>query len=241
LEIDETLAEAHIVLGWVGFLYDWDWTAAETEFKRALELAPNNSDARRGYAHLLSNLGRHAEAIAEVKRARELDPLTLITNVLEGQFLFYAGREPEAIERLNKTLEIEPNYWIAYNNLGRVYILQKRYDEAIAALTKAREFSRGSTEPVTQLGYALAKSERREQAQAELEELKSTAAKRYVPAYSLAMIYNGLGEKDNALNYLEKSFDEREVQMIFIKVDTRWDEFRIEPRFAEIIKRMNLE
>ncbi len=241
LEIDETLAEAHIVLGWVGFLYDWDWTAAETEFKRALELAPNNSDARRGYAHLLSNLGRHAEAIAEVKRARELDPLTLITNVLEGQFLFYAGREPEAIERLNKTLEIEPNYWIAYNNLGRVYILQKRYDEAIAALTKARELSRGSTEPVTQLCYALAKSERREQAQAELEELKSTAAKRYVPAYSLAMIYNGLGEKNEALNYLEKSFQEREVQITFIKIDTRWDDLRAEPRFVNLMRRMNFE
>jgi Flp pilus assembly protein TadD len=125
--------------------------------------------------------------------------------------------------------------------LGRVYIRQGRYAEAIAVLTKARELSGGSTEPVTQLGYALAKSGNRERAQAILAELNSIAAENYVPAYSFAMIYNGLGEKEEALNYLEKSFGEREVQISFIKVDTRWDELRSEPRFAEIIKRMNLE
>jgi len=241
LEIDADLAEAHIALGWVGFLYDWDWQASETEFKRAIEISPNNSDARRGYAHLLSNTGRHEEAIAEVKRARELDPLTLITNALEGQFLFYAGRDDEAIARFNKTLEIEPNYWIAHNGLGRVYIRQGRYAEAIAVLTKAREFSGGSTEPITQLGYALAKSGNREQAQATLAELKSLAAVNFVPASNFAMIYNGLSEKDEALNYLEKSFQEREVQISFVKIDPRWDEFRTNPRFVEIIKRMNLE
>jgi Tfp pilus assembly protein PilF len=103
LEIDETLVEAHTVLGWVGFLFDWDWQAAETEFKRALELSPDNSEAHRGYAHLCSNLGRHQEAIAEARRARELDPLTLITNALEGQFLSAAGHDEEAIARLQNT------------------------------------------------------------------------------------------------------------------------------------------
>ncbi|MEJ7860254.1 MAG: tetratricopeptide repeat protein [Pyrinomonadaceae bacterium] len=239
--IDDSLAEAHTVLGWVGFLYDWDWENAERELKRAIELAPNNSEAYRAYAHLLSNSGRHNKAFAEIRRARELDPLTLITSALEGQFLFYAGRSDEVIVRLNKTLEIDPNFWVAHNALGRVYILQKRYDEAIAALTKAKELSGGSTEPVTQLGYALAKSGRREQAQATLAELKSFAAEKFVPTYNFAMIYNGLGEREEALNYLEKSFQEREVQMAFIKIDTRWNEFRAEPRFVEIIKEMNLE
>jgi len=127
------------------------------------------------------------------------------------------------------------------NALGRVYIRQGRYPEAIAALTKARELSRGSTEPVTQLGYALAKSGNPKQAQVTLEELKSIAAEKFVPAYNFAMIYNGLGEKDEALNYLEKSFGEREVQMTFIKIDTRWDEFRAEPRFVDLMRRMNFE
>ncbi|MGI8640872.1 MAG: tetratricopeptide repeat protein [Pyrinomonadaceae bacterium] len=241
LEIDDTLAEAHTVLGWVGFWFDWDWEAAETEFKRAIELSPNNSDAHRAYAHLLSNTGRHDEAVAMGRRARELDPLTLITNALEGQFLFFAGRDTEAIARYDKTLEIEPDFWVAHNGLGRVYIRQERYPEAIAALTKARELSRGSTEPVMQLGYALAKSGNRKQAQETLEELKSAAAEKFVSAYSFAMIYNGLGEKDEALSYLEKSFQEREVQITFVKIDTRWDELRSEPRFVDLMRRMNFE
>jgi len=241
LEIDADLAEAHIAMGWVGFSYDWDWTTAESELKQAIELAPNNSDAHRAYAHLLSNTGRHDEAVTEGRRARELDPLSLITNTLEAHFLFHAGRESEAVARYTKTLEIEPNFWIAHSGLGRVYISQGQYAEAIAELNKAREFSRGSTEPITQLGYALAKSGNREQAQAIIAELKSLAAENFVPAYSFAVIYNGLGEKDEALNYLEKSFQEREVQISFVKIDTRWDEFRTNPRFVEIIKRMNLE
>jgi len=241
LEIDANLAEAHIVLGYVAFWYEWNWNAAESELKRAIELAPNNSDAHRAYAHFLSNLGRHDEAIAEGRRARELDPLSLITNALEGQFLFYAGRADEAIARYDKTLEIEPNFLTAHSHLGRVYTHQGRYTEAIAALTKAKELSAGSTEPVMQLGYALAKSGNREQAQATLADLKSLAAKRHVPAYNFAMIYNGLSEEGEALNYLEKSFEEREVQLTFIKVDTRWDELRAEPRFFDLMRRMNFE
>ena len=241
LEIDANLTEAHIVLGWIAFWYEWDWNAAESELKRAIELAPNNSDAHRAYAHLLSNSGRHTEAVAMGRRARELDPLSLITNALEGQFLFYAGRTNEAIARYDKTLEIEPNFWVLHNHLGRVYTHQGRYTEAITALTKAKELSAGSTEPITQLGYALAKSGNREKAQATLADLKSLANKRHVPAYNFAMIYNGLGEKEEALNYLEKSFEEREVQLTFIKVDTRWDDIRVESRFVDLMRRMKLQ
>ncbi len=241
LEIDDSLAEAHATLGWTSFLYDWNWKEAEKELRRAVELAPNNSDVHRAYAHLLSNLGRHNEAVAMGRRARELDPLTLITNSLEGQFLFYAGRDDEAIPRLEKTLELDANFWQAHTVLGRVYTRQKRYAEAIAEFNKAKELSAGSTEPIAQLGYALAKSGNRKRAQATLAELKLIAAEKFVSTYNFALIYNGLGEKEEALNYLEKSFQEREVQISFIKVDTRWDEFRAEPHFVEIIKQMNFE
>ncbi len=239
LEIDPNLAEAHIALGWTAFLYDWDWSAAERELKKAIELAPNNSDAHRAYAHLLSNTGRHDEAVADIRRARELDPLSLITNALEGQILFYAGRDAEAIDRLQKTLEIEPNFWVAHTVLARVYIRQERFAEAVAGLNKARAFSGGSIEPITQLGYALAKSGSREQARVVIEELQSLAAERSVPASSLAMIYNGLDDTDEALNYLEKSFREREVGMSFVKIDSRWNNLRNEPRFIELMRRMN--
>jgi serine/threonine-protein kinase len=241
IELDANLPESQVAVGFLAFWYDWNWSEAEKKYQRALELDPNNASAHYFFAHLNSNLGRHAEALTMAKRARELDPLSLLTNSVEGQFLFYAGRGDEAIARYNKTLEIEPNFWIAHNGLGRVYIRQKRYDEAIAALTKAKEFSGASTEPVTQLGYALAKSGRRDETRATLEELKAFAAENFVPAYNFAMIYNGLDEKEEALNYLEKSFQEREAQMAFIKIDTRWDWLRAEPRFVEIIKQMNFE
>lgn len=241
LEIDESLADAYVVLGWVGFLYDWDWENAEKNLKRAIELAPNNFETHRAYAHLLSNAGRHEEALAESKRARELAPLTLINAALECQFLFYAGRHDEAIVRLNKILEIDPNFWVAHAFLGRVFTLQGRYDEAVSALSKAKSLAEGSSEPVAQLGYALSKSGRRGEALAALDELKSSAAKNYVPFYFFALIHNGLGEKEDALNYLEKSFQEREAQMTFLKVDTRWDNLRSEPRFIALMKQMNFE
>lgn len=241
LEIDESLADAHVVLGWIGFLYDLEWENAERQLKRAIELAPNNSEAHRAYAHLLSSAGRHDEALAESKIARELAPLTLITSTLDAYFLLYAGHYDEAIVRLKKTLELDPNFWAAHTALGRVYIVQGRYDEAITAMTKAKGLAAGSPEPDTQLGYALAKSGRQNEARAALEELKFLATKNYVPLYFFAIIYNGLGENEEALNYLEKSFHEREAQMTFLKIDTRWDNLRKEPRFIDLIERMKLQ
>ncbi|MBC7899226.1 MAG: tetratricopeptide repeat protein [Saprospiraceae bacterium] len=241
LEIDPLLAEAHVTLGWVAFSYEWDWATAERELKLAIDLSPNNSEAHRAYAHFLSNQARHDEAIAEIKRARELDPIASLTSALYGQMLFYAGRDDEAFAIVNKLLEIDPNFWIAHNMLGRIYIRQQRYPEAIAVLNKAKKMSGGSTEPVTQLGYAQAKSGNRDQAIEILAELSSMAANQYVPAYNFAVVHNGLGEKDEALNYLEKSFEQREVQLMFMKIDTRWNELRNDPRFIELMKRMNFE
>jgi tetratricopeptide (TPR) repeat protein len=242
LEIDPNLPEARIALGWIAFSFDWDWNAAETEFKKAIELAPNNSEAHRGYAHLFSILGRSDEAIAEIRRARELDPLSLLTNALEGQFLFYAGRIDEARTRFHKTLEIDPDFWIAHIGLGRVYIFEGKYEEAIRELRKALSTAgRSSTEPITQLGYALARSGRQKEARQTLQELNSLSAKLYVPAYSFAMIHNGLGEKEEALRYLEKSLEEREVQITFIKIDRRWDDLGSEPRFVSLMHRVGFE
>ena len=238
LEIDGDSAEAHTVLGWIEFWYEWDWAAAEGELRRAIELSPNSVDAHRAYAHLLSNTGRHVEAIAEARLARELDPLSLITNTLEGQFLLYAGRYDEALVRLRKTLELDPNFWVAHNCLGRLYIARGMFPEAIASLSRARELSSHSPEPVAQLGYALAKAGKREEARATLEELRAVAAETYIPAYNFAMIYNGLGEKEKALEQLEKSFGDREVQLTFVNVDARWDWLRADPRFADPLRRM---
>jgi Flp pilus assembly protein TadD len=241
LEIDDGLVDAHVALGWIRFSFDWDWIAAEEELQRAISLSPENPDAHRAYGHLLSNLGRHDEALAEIRLVRELDPLMLIGNALEGQFLFYAGRNREAEVRFRKTLDLEPNYWVAHNGLGRVYLLRKMFSEAAAAFTTARALAPESLEPIPQLGYALARWGKRDEARAILRELESRAAVHYVPAYNFAMIHNGLGEREQALHYLEQSFEQREVQLTFIRIDTRWDDLRADPRFVSIARRVGLE
>ena len=238
MQLDESLAEPHVVLGWLGFLFDRDWAAAEENLKRAIELSPNNSDAHRAYAHLLSNSGRHDEAIAEGRLASELSPLSLITLALESQFLHYAGRYQEAIIQASKTLDFDPDFWVAHNVLGRIYSRQERYSEAIDELTRARDLSGNSTEPLMQLGYALAKAGKREQAMAVITELENRAKQRFVSSYNFAMIFNGLGETEEALRRLQKSLDDREIQMAFLKVDSRWDNLRSESRFAGLIRQM---
>jgi DNA-binding winged helix-turn-helix (wHTH) protein/Flp pilus assembly protein TadD len=240
LEIDESLADAHANLVFTKFWYDWDWDGAEIEAHRALALNPNSADAHRAYAHLLSDLGRHDEAIAEAARARELDPLALITRTLESQFLYYAGRDVEAREKLTKTLEISPNFWVARLTLGKIYLRAGEYAEAVAEFTAARDFSGGNTEPISLIGYTWALAGNRAQALAVLDELHALSTQRYVPPHNIAMVYNGLGEDDKALAWLERAFDERDVRLSFLKVDSKWDRFRSHPRFADLIRRVGL-
>lgn len=241
LEIDANLAEAHIILGVVEFWFDWDWTNAEAELKKSITLRPNNPDAHRFYAVLLTVLGRSEEALKEMETARQLDPLSLIVNALKGQSFFFAGRDAEAINQLNKTLEIEPDFWIAHIMLARIYIKQKKFNEAVAEAKKAGEFSGGNSEAVSLASYALAKTEKHSEAQAMLEGLKFKSNQQYVPAYNLAMVYNGLGEREEALNLLEIAFRERDARMIMLKVEPKWDDFRSEPRFIDLMKQMRFE
>jgi len=241
IEIDDTLADAHAELGFIIFWYDWDWTAAENQYKRALELDPNGADTHLFYAHLLSNTGRHAEALAEVKRARELDPLNLRTNALEGQFLIHAGRANDALARLQKTFEMDPNYYFAHLFASSAYIDKGMFPEAIAQAQRARELS-GPTNshPMAFLGYALAKSGKQAEARAVLAELLKSSSERYVSPYNLALIYSGLGERDEALSWLERAYEHRDQKIVFLKVEPKWDNLRADPRFNSLLKRMNL-
>jgi len=239
--LDDMLAEGHAVLGHIIFLYDWDWNAAEKQYKRAIELDPNSPDALQFYAHLLSNLGQHAEALAKIKRARELDPLNLRINALEGLFLLHAGQTDEAIIRLEKTLELDSNYRLANMFVARAYTEKGMYPEAVAATRKARELSVVSSEPIAFGVYPLVQSGQRAEARAALDELLKSANERYVPPYNLALVYNALGERAEALDYLEKGFAEKDVRMVFLKVEPKWNNLRAEPRFIELMRRMNFE
>jgi tetratricopeptide (TPR) repeat protein len=233
------LADAHIALGYVASWYDHDWQKAEMEFKKAIEDAPNNPDAHRGYSILLTCLGHHDQAIAEMERARELDPLSLITNALEGQTFLFAGRYDSAIERLNKTFEIDPNFWVAHIQLARVYIQQNKLDDAIAEAEKAKQYSGGNSESFSLAGFAKAKAGRQEQASNDLEILKAMQIKGMVTYYNTAAIYNGLGQSDEAIASLEKAVEARDVRLVLLKVDPKWDNLRSDPRFTALMKRLN--
>jgi serine/threonine-protein kinase len=239
IEIDDTLAEAHAYLGHIIFWYDWDWAAAESQHKRALQLDPNSADALQFYAHLLSNMGRHTEALAKIKRARELDPLNLRINALEGMFLLHAGQTDEAIARLQKTLELDSNFRLAVMFSARAYSEKGMFAEAVAATDKARELSVVSTEAIAFGAYALAKSGKIAEARAALDEMLELSKTHWVSPYNFALIYNALGESEKALDYLEKSFAEKDVRMVFLKVEPKWNNLRNDPRFIDLMRRMN--
>lgn len=241
IALDDQLAEAHANLGHIHFWYDWDWQAAESQHKRALQLDPNSPDTLQFYAHLLSALGRHTEALARIQRARELDPLNLRVNAIEGMLLTYAGNVDGAIAKMQKTLELEPNHRLSLMMAARAYIEKGMFAEAIEATRKAREISPTSTEPIAYGTYAFAKSGKRAEAQAGLDELIRFSSTRYVPPYNFALVYNALGQNEKALEYLEKAFTEKDVRMVWLKVEPKWNNLRGDQRFIALTKRMKFE
>ncbi|MDQ3749356.1 MAG: protein kinase [Acidobacteriota bacterium] len=241
LEIDDRLAEAHSSLSSIIFWYDWDWNAAENQLKRALELNPNNADAHIFYAYILSNTGRHAEALAEAKRAGEIDPLSLVINALEGQFLLHAGQTDEALAKLQKTFEMDSNFAIAHLFASSVYIEKEMYAEAVVEARKVRELNITTSQPTAFLCYALAKSGKQAEARDELEKLLKLLKERYVSPYTIGLIYNGLNERDETFTWLERGFERRDPRMTFLKIEPKWNNIRSEPRFVSLLKRMNFE
>ena len=240
IEIDESLAEAHSALGMIIMWYDRDWNEAERQSKRALELNPSSSDAHLVYAHLLSIIGKHAEALSEAKRASELDPVNLRTNALEAEFLINAGQPDEALARCQRVFELDSNFWFAHVWASSAYIDKGMFDEAIAEARKARELSPTVSHPYSFLGYALAKSGKRAEARALLEELLKLSAERYVPPYYVAMIYDGLDQRDEAIAWLERAYEQRDLRMVFLKVERKWDNLRDDPRFQDLSRRVGL-
>lgn len=241
LEIDDTLADAHSVLGWVALWYEWNWADAEKEFRRAIALNPNVTEAHLGYGALLSNTGRDAQALEEARRGQELDPLSPVVNTVAANYFAAAGQPDEARRLLDKALAIEPSFWIAHLTLGWLDLAADHYEDAIAEFTKARDTSDGSLQAVSMLGYALARSGKTTVARAMVVELQLRAQKQYVPATSIATIYSGLGETDRAIEWLQRAYDQRDVRMSFLKVDRRWDILRTDPRFVAIARRMRLQ
>ena len=236
VQLDDSLADAHLSVAQDSFWYDWDWSAAETHYRRAISLDPNNAIAHGNLALLLSNTARHSEALTEAKQARELDPLGLPLLAMEGEILLHAGRTDEAIEHLRKTAELEPNFWMPHLFAASAYIEKGMYTEAIAESAKEKELWGTNTIPFG--AYALAKSGRQAEARAQLDDLLKASTKRYIPPYRIAFIYNALEMRDKTLEWLEKGHEQRDPQMVFLNIEPKWNNLRSEPRFIELKKRM---
>ena len=239
VDIDDRLAEAHAVLGFTIFWYDWNWKEAEDQFKRALELNPNSADAHWFYATFLSSMGRNSEALNEVKRARELDPLNSIISAGEGQFLIHGARADEALASLQKTIQLEPNFWFAHMLASDAYSEKGRFTEAIAEARKATELSGANSHSLASLGYALARSGKPEEARAVLDRLLKLSTERHVSPHNIALVYIGLGEPEEALAWLERAFEQRDGRMVFLKVEPKWNNLRGNPRFQDLLQRLS--
>ncbi len=193
VEIDDDLAEAHAVLGFTIFWYDWNSKEAEAQFKRALELDPNSADTHWFYGTFLSCRGQFSEALNEAKRARELDPLNMIIRAAEGQFLIHSGRIDEALADLQKTSELDPNFWFAHMLAADAYTEKGMFPEAVAEARKATELSGANSHSLASLGYALARSGKQAEARSVLEGLLKQSTERHVSPHNIALIYSGLG------------------------------------------------
>jgi TolB-like protein len=242
LELDEMLAEAHTSLARVLAAFDWDRTGAEKEYKRAIALNPRYAIAHEWYGGWFEAMGRKDEAIAERKRALELDPLSLIINFELGLAFYYSRDYDRAIEQFQKTLELDQHFPPVQQFLPACYEQKLMYDKAIAGFKNATPPKGGSEWSfyLAGLGHVYAVSGKKSEALAVLDELKKLSAQEYVPGPSIALIYAGLGEKDQAFTWLEKGYEERSFQMQWLKVEPRWDNLRSDPRFTDLVRRVGL-
>jgi eukaryotic-like serine/threonine-protein kinase len=238
IELDEKLEEAHVQLGYALALYDWDWAAAEHEFKRALELNPSSVSAEAFYGFYLSWMGRPDSALAHAKRAALLDPVSLsaVTNV--ATVLMLGRRYDEAIAKAKEAISLDPNFMLAYERLGYLYDATGRYPEAIAAYRKTLELFPGDPSHLGGLAAVYAKSGRADTARIILKDLLERARTGYVTPFALSSIYVALKEPDHALDWLEKAYDSRSAEMVALQVAPAWDPLRNQPRFKNLLARM---
>ncbi|MDX6692545.1 MAG: eukaryotic-like serine/threonine-protein kinase [Blastocatellia bacterium] len=234
LELDEQLAEAHASLAFVAYRYYWDWPTAEAHFKRALELNPNYATAHQWYSAFLAAAGRNDEAVAEARRAQEIDPFSLTINADVAHHLYYARRYDEALAECRKMIEMDKNFARAHVEMGQVFAQKMMLAEAIAEFQLSLTLSEDSPVALAGLGHALALAGKRDEALKIVKRLDELAKQHYVSPYHTAVVYAGLGEKERALNLLEKARNERFNWMPFLQVEPLFDALRGEPKFNEL-------
>jgi serine/threonine protein kinase len=240
LELDNTLAEAHFALARIKQLFEWDWSGADWAFKRGLELNPSSTHARMTYASYLTAMGRLEESITFGKQTLEIDPLSPIAYNELAWSLKFTGRYEAAIEHCQKGLELDPNFLQSHVILACIYAEKSMYEEAIMSCQKIMSLAPDNMAYMAIVGYIYAKAGLRTKAFEILNEGKKRAKKEYISGY-IALLYAGLGEKEQAFEWLERAYNEHDVFLVWLKMWTQFDSLRDESRFRELLKKMNLE
>ncbi len=251
LELDENLGEAHASLGFFKFIYDWDFAGAEREFKQALDRNPNYAEAHSWSAIYFANMDRQEEAAVEAKLAVDLDPLSLLMNMTRALASYLARDYDTAVEHLQKVIEMEPNFPAAHSVLGNVYVQQELFEQATVEYQKVLELSRGVT-PIEMtmkaiIAHAYAKSGKRSKAIKLLDELTASAKESdqlpgviNVSPHSIAEIHAALRQVDKAFDWLNRAYNQRDMQMVSLKVNPTLDSLRSDARFADLVRRVSL-
>ena len=240
LTLDDTLAEAHTSLGLIKLNHDWDWSGAEREFKRAIELNRNYPTPYHWYSHYLIVMDRMDESLIMSKRGLELDPLDLEMNAHLAWHYYFARQYDQAMEQCLQTIAMDPNFHETYWFIGWTCTQTGESAKAVDALQNAIALSGGGPEMTAELGYAYAVFGKKDEARKILDELKELSEREYVSSYFLALIYTGLGEKDQALEWLEKAYQERAIYLIYVGKQPQFDALRSDPRFTDLLRRVGL-
>ena len=241
IELDPAFPDGHIAMGFVKLDYDWDWPGAERAFKRALELSPNSSEAMDGYITFLCARGRFDEAVVMLKKALELDPVSPAFYTDLGWVYQYSGQFEQALAALRKALELDHSFFWAHNLLGITYQLMGKTAEALAEFQTMIQLAPDQPYALSSLGGSLGEAGRRAEALKALADLDQLATKRYVTRTAQAGVYLAMGQKETALDWLEKAYEERDIEMPYLKVDPTLAPLRNEPRFQALLKKVGLD
>ncbi len=241
LRMDENLAGAHVLLALVKMMYDWDWAAAEEEFRLAIELNPNYATAHEGYALYLASQERHDEALEEMERARMLDPLSLNTWETHANILGMARYYDQAIEELNKILEMDPNFLRAHAWLATYYRAKGMFNEALAEIKKFSELSGEDDAMIATVAQTYGYLGKRDEAKKLLDKVLELSEQRYVSPFDIAEIYLSLDQKDQAFEWFEKAYEARDHWLIFLKIHPVSERLHTDPRFKALLKKIGFE
>jgi eukaryotic-like serine/threonine-protein kinase len=241
LAIDNTDADAHLALAIESQWYEWDWAAAERGFKRAIELNPNDAEAHGYYAWLLAPMGRGADALVEARRGQQAAPLSSLANFFVASVLVFTRQWDPAIEQLHSDIELQPDFWFDHCYLGRSYEAKGRLPEAIAEFQRALEIDKDNTEIWSGLGHAYALSGSKTEAHKVLSHLQELSRHSFVAPYNVAIVYAGLGQKDQVFEWLDRAYQQRSYFLaVYLPTDSRLDSLHSDPRFAALKRRVGL-